>query len=101
MADRSALPVEAGRCALPAEAGKAGRRRSAPRTPLLAVALAGLLGCWLAAAPFVTGDQPRGARWTGATRNDVALGAALALVSLLTLFGYAAAAVRWLARRLG
>jgi hypothetical protein len=74
-------------------------RQPAPRVALLGIALVGLLGCWLAAAPFVTGDQPRGARWTGATRNDVALGTALAVVSLLTLFGYVAAAVSWLARR--
>jgi hypothetical protein len=47
-------------------------------------ALAGLavifaIGAWLVAAPFVLRYQPAGARWTGATRLDVAVGAALAV----------------------
>jgi hypothetical protein len=47
-------------------------------------ALAGLavifaIGAWLVAAPFELHYQPAGARWTGATRLDVAVGAALAV----------------------
>ncbi len=47
-------------------------------------ALAGMaaifaVGAWLVAAPFVLRYQPAGARWTGASRLDVAVGAALAV----------------------
>ena len=47
-------------------------------------ALAGMaaifaIGAWLIAAPFVLRYQPAGARWTGASRLDVAVGAALAV----------------------
>ncbi len=49
-------------------------------------ALAGLavifaIGAWLVAAPFVLRYQPPGARWTGAARLDVAVGAALAVAA--------------------
>ena len=62
-------------------------------------ALAGLaaifaIGAWLAAAPFVLRYQPAGARWTGAARLDVAVGAALALAA-------AAAFLTALAGRIG
>jgi hypothetical protein len=47
-------------------------------------ALAGLvaifaIGAWLIAAPFVLRYQPAGTQWTGASRLDVAVGAALAV----------------------
>lgn len=35
------------------------------------------IGAWLLAAPFVLHYQPAGARWTGASRLDVAVGATL------------------------
>jgi hypothetical protein len=62
-------------------------------------ALAGLaaifaIGAWLVAAPFVLRYQPAGARWTGAARLDVAVGAALAVVA-------AAAFLTALAGRIG
>jgi hypothetical protein len=74
---------------------------SAPRAP--AAALVGLillacLGGWLVTAPFVLGDQPRGAEWTAATWTDIATGAALAGAALLGLLGYLAATIAWLAR---
>jgi len=54
-------------------------------------ALAGLavivaIGAWLVAAPFVLRFQPDGARWTGATRLDVAVGAVLALAGAAAFF---------------
>jgi hypothetical protein len=62
-------------------------------------ALAGLaaifaIGAWLVAAPFVLRYQPAGARWAGATRLDVAVGAALAVAA-------AAAFLTALAGRIG
>jgi len=72
-----------------------------PRTPvaaLVGLALLGILGGWLIAAPFALGDQPRGAAWSAATRTDVVTGAALAGTAVLGLLGYLAAAVAWLAR---
>ena len=73
----------------------------APRTPigaLVGLALLGVLGGWLVAAPFALGDQPRGAAWTAATRTDVVTGATLAIAAVLGLLGYLAAVVAWLAR---
>jgi hypothetical protein len=51
------------------------------------LALAGLavitgIGGWLVAAPFVLRYQPSGARWTGAARMDVAVGAVLIVAGL-------------------
>ncbi len=73
-------------------------RPKAPVAALTGLALVALLGGWLVAAPFVLGDQPRGAAWTAATRTDVATGAAVAGVAVLGLLGYLAAAIAWLAR---
>ncbi|MEV0971312.1 SPW repeat domain-containing protein [Microtetraspora glauca] len=44
------------------------------------------IGVWLVAAPFVTGQQPDSATWTTATRNDVIVGAALALLGFTGFF---------------
>lgn len=74
---------------------------ASPRPPaaaLVGLALLGVLGGWLVAAPFALGDQPRGAAWTAATSTDVATGAALAGTAVLGLLGYLAAVVAWLAR---
>lgn len=73
-------------------------RPKAPVAALTGLALIGLLGGWLIAAPFVLGDQARGAAWTAATRTDVATGAAIAGIAVLGLLGYLAAAIAWLAR---
>jgi hypothetical protein len=73
-------------------------RPKAPVTALTGLFLVALLGGWLIAAPFVLGDQGRGAAWTAATRTDVATGAAIAGIAILGLFGYLAAAISWLAR---
>ena len=73
-------------------------RPKAPVAALTGLLLVALLGGWLVAAPFVLGDQPRGAVWTAATRTDVATGSAVAGLAVLGLLGYLAAAVSWLAR---
>ncbi len=49
------------------------------RSALAGLAFIFAIGAWLVAAPFVLRYQPAGARWTGATRLDVAVGAALAV----------------------
>jgi hypothetical protein len=71
---------------------------SAPRAALAAVGLLVLLGCWLVAAPFLTGTQRHGTRWSAATRVDVSVGFAMVGSCLAGLFGYAAIASRWLSR---
>ncbi len=63
------------------------------------VALAGLAviaatGAWLLTAPFVLRYQPVGARWTGAARLDVAVGAALAVAGMAGFFTALAGQVR-------
>ena len=72
-----------------------------PRPPVAALTgltlLAGL-GGWLVAAPFLLGDQVRGAGWTTATRVDVGSGALLTLIALTGLLGYLGAAIGWSAR---
>jgi len=73
-------------------------RPRAPVAALTGLVLVALLGGWLVAAPFVLGDQPRGAVWSAATRTDVATGSAVAGLAVLGLLGYLAAAVSWLAR---
>ncbi len=89
--------VEPGRAELPS-ISVAVPRPKAPVTALTGLFLVALLGGWLIAAPFVLGDQARGALWTAATRTDVATGAAIAGIAILGLFGYLAAAITWLAR---
>jgi hypothetical protein len=69
-------------------------------------ALAGLavifaIGAWLVAAPFVLHYQPAGARWTGATRLDVAVGAALAVSGAAAFLAALAGRVGDLYRRAG
>ena len=71
---------------------------AAPVAALTGLVLLAVLGLWLAAAPFVLGDQPRAAAWTAATRVDLSTGAALCAAAVLGLLGYLAAAIAWLAR---
>lgn len=89
--------VEPSRAELPALVPPAPRPK-APVAALAGLTMVVLLGGWLVAAPFVLGDQPRGAAWTAATRADVVSGAAVAGIAVLGLFGYLAAAIAWLAR---
>jgi hypothetical protein len=68
------------------------------------IALGGLLamlaaGAWLIAAPFVVRYQPAGARWSGAARMDVAVGAILAAAGLTGFFAALAGRVRELYAR--
>ncbi len=51
-------------------------------------------GVWLFLAPFVVGYQEVGEEWVAATRNDLWTGGLLMLVSTLTLFIFAALALR-------
>jgi hypothetical protein len=89
--------VEPGRADLPS-ISPARPRPKAPVAALTGLFLVAALGGWLIAAPFVLGDQARGAMWSAATRTDVVTGAAVAGVAVLGLFGYLAAAITWLAR---
>ncbi len=89
--------VEPGRAELPAIPPPPARPK-APVAALTGLVLLALLGGWLIAAPFVLGDQGRGAAWTAATRTDVVSGAAVAGCALAGLLGYLAAAVSWLSR---
>lgn len=50
-------------------------------------------GVWLCAAPWVTGQQPRGP-WTAATANDVWLGVALTAAGFAGFFIALAGGVR-------
>jgi hypothetical protein len=90
--------VEPNRADFPQRPAPVVARPKAPVAALTGLVLVALLGGWLVAAPFVLGDQPRGAVWSAATRTDVATGAAIAGVAVLGLLGYLAAAVSWLAR---
>ncbi len=90
--------VEPSRAELPLIPAPAPVRPRAPVAALTGLLLVGLLGGWLVAAPFVLGDQTRGAVWTAATRTDVATGSAVAGVAVLGLLAYLAAALAWLAR---
>jgi predicted MFS family arabinose efflux permease len=64
------------------------------RTGLAGVAAIFAIGVWLCAAPWASGQQPRGTEWTVATRNDVWLGAALALTGFAGFFTTLAGQVR-------
>ena len=89
--------VEPNRADLPSAPPPAPRPK-APVAALTGLTLVALLGGWLVAAPFVLGDQVRGAAWSAATRTDVATGAAIAGIAVLGLLGYHAAAIAWLSR---
>lgn len=58
-------------------------------------------GIWLYLAPFLLDYQGDAAAWATATKNHVATGAALAVLSLATLLGFAALATREALRRRG
>lgn len=63
------------------------------------IGLAGLAvvfasGVWLCAAPWVTGQQPRGGPWTPATGNNVWLGIALTAAGFAGFFIALAGAIR-------
>jgi hypothetical protein len=90
--------IEPSRADLPQIPAPAAVRPKAPVAALTGLLLVALLGGWLVAAPFILGDQVRGAVWTAATRADVATGSAVAGVAVLGLLAYLAAAVAWLAR---
>jgi hypothetical protein len=51
-------------------------------------------GVWLFLAPFIVGYQEVGEDWIDATRNDLWVGGILMAVSALTLFLFAAFALR-------
>ncbi|MEV1168534.1 SPW repeat protein [Nonomuraea sp. NPDC049784] len=63
------------------------------------LALIFLAGVWLVAAPFVTGQQPMREPWTAATRDDVIVGAVLAVLGLAGFFTALAGQVADLYRR--
>src|SRR5438445_600786 len=91
--------VEPNRTDLPSPPAPApAARPKAPVAALTGLLLVALLGGWLVAAPFILGDQARGAVWTAATRTDVATGSAVAGIAVLGLLAYLAAAIAWLAR---
>ena len=73
-------------------------RPNPPVAALTGLTLLAGLGGWLVAAPFLLGDQVRGAAWTTATRVDVGAGALLTLIALTGLLGYLGAAIGWSAR---
>lgn len=52
----------------------------------LSLVLTLIAGIWLILAPVLLDTQPRGAAWTDATINEVAVGGVLILVSLIGLF---------------
>lgn len=64
------------------------------RIGLAGLAIVFAAGVWLCAAPWVTGQQPRGAPWTAATGNDVWLGAALTATGFAGFFIALAGGVR-------
>jgi hypothetical protein len=53
---------------------------------MVGLALIFLAGVWLVAAPFVTGQQPMRDPWTAATRDDVFVGAVLAVLGFTGFF---------------
>lgn len=71
---------------------------SGARLGLATTVLAFLGGVWLFLAPFVLGYQEVGEDWTMATRNDLWAGGVLIAISALTLFIFAALALRDVAR---
>lgn len=64
------------------------------RTGLAGIAAIFAVGVWLCVAPWATGQQPRGAAWTAATRNDVWIGVALAVAGFAGFFTTLAGRVR-------
>ncbi len=64
------------------------------RIGLVTTALAFLGGVWLFVAPFIVQYQEVGEDWINATKNDLWAGSILMAVSALTLFIFAALALR-------
>lgn len=64
------------------------------RVGLITTVLTFLGGVWLFLAPFIVGYQEVGEGWIDATRNDLWVGGILMAVSTLTLFLFAAFALR-------
>jgi hypothetical protein len=66
----------------------------ATRMGFIAACLMALAAAWLFFAPFIVGYQPRGAHWVTATRNDLAVGGALAVTAVIGLTTAAMLTVR-------
>lgn len=64
----------------------------------IGTALLALAGVWLLVAPAWVGYQPAGGHLLAATRNDLVVGAALLLMSVLGLFAQVAFAVHDMAQ---
>ena len=64
------------------------------RAGLAMLALIFLAGLWLVAAPFAVRYQPPHEAWTGITRADVGIGAALAVTGLGGMLAVIAGRVR-------
>jgi hypothetical protein len=64
------------------------------RAGLAMIALIFLAGLWLVAAPFAVRYQPPHAAWTGMTRADVGIGAALAVTGFGGMIAVIAGRVR-------
>jgi hypothetical protein len=68
------------------------------RIGLITTVLTFLGGVWIFVAPFIVKYQKVGEEWIDATRNDLWVGGILIAVSALTLFLFAAFALRDAAR---
>lgn len=55
------------------------------RATIILLTLAGVVGIWLALAPFVVGYQAVGDAWLSATTHHVVTGALLVAASLVTV----------------
>jgi hypothetical protein len=61
---------------------------------VITLVLLAVAGGWLVAAPFLLHYQPTGAHWTGSTRLSLWFGVGLLGLGMLSLAGYATAALR-------
>lgn len=68
------------------------------RIGMITTVLTFLGGVWIFVAPFIVKYQKVGEEWIDATRNDLWVGGILIAVSALTLFLFAAFALRDAAR---
>jgi hypothetical protein len=70
----------------------------ATRIGFIAACFMALAAAWLFFAPFIVDYQPRGAHWVTATRDDLAVGGALAVTVVIGLTTTAMLTVRELHR---